>query len=90
MVSKKNYRIRSDVFCHRILRMQGFGLMDWWDRRTAGSERCVIEQLRPRRSHLNRLSMSNLQGSFAFLVGGYVLATLSWFVEMITFHASRR
>ena len=84
------YQIRSDVFCNRILRMLDFGLMDWWDRRTAGSERCVIEGLHPRRSRLNRLSMSNLQGSFAILVGGFVLATLSWIGEMITCHAGRR
>ncbi len=63
--------------------MQASGLIVWWDRRTAGSERCVIEGQHPLRSPLTRLTMSNLQGPFAILVGGFVLAMFSWIVEMI-------
>ncbi len=68
--------------------MRDFGLMDWWDRRTAGSERCVIEELYPLRSRLTRLSMSNLQGPFAILVVGFFLATFAWIGELMTFYAT--
>jgi len=66
--------------------MKESGLIDWWDRRTAGSERCVMEEQRPLRSPLTRLTMPNLQGPFAILVGGIVLAILSWIMEMIIYH----
>lgn len=71
--------------------MRDSGLIDWWSRRFSGSERCVIEDLRrdSLRPHFFRLRMSNLQGPFAVLVCGFVLATLSWIGEMIVFLCHR-
>jgi len=66
--------------------MRDSGLIDWWGRRMAGSERCVIEEIRPAdspRPIFSKLSMSNLQGPFAVLVCGFVLSIFSWIVEIV-------
>lgn len=66
------------------------GVINWWDRRSAGSERCVKEGLNPPRSGLSRLNLANLQGPFTILIVGYVLATVAWFRELFFSYYSRR
>jgi len=70
--------------------MMDSGMVDGWYRRSAPSERCVKEGLHPPRSRLTRITLSNLQGPFAILIVGYVLATLAWFWELLFSYYSRR
>ena len=60
------------------------GLIDWWDRRTAGSGRCVMKEFHAASTtDFTRLTLSNLQGPFAILLSGFALATFTWIGEWI-------
>jgi len=66
------------------------GMVDGWYRRTAPSGRCVKEGINPPKSRLTRLTLPNLQGPFAILIVGCVLATLAWFGELLFAYYSRK
>ncbi len=55
------------------------GLIDWWDRRTAGSGRCFMKESQfhaASTTDFTRLTLSNLQGPFVILICGFSLASL--------------
>ncbi len=73
-----------------MLRMVESGLVDWWNRQTAGSGRCVTKetarQKTASRIQLKPLTLSNLKGPFLILLGGLTLAILVWILGIVVLY----